>query len=550
MRGIGLILACFIGFFVSTQALAVPAEFKKELAGINKVIQNATTQVIYKKKYEGMAEELDRATQMLKDLSAKAGIDETDSDIKRALKRIEDTREKLDKALAKQGKVPQARQPSGAAQQSDMAAFKKDLGEVNSVVRSAKGTIYNSDTLDGMAEELDKADGMLTAVVQKYGKAETDSDIDRMRKSIAESRAYLEKKLAKQSTVPGAVTSKSGFGAPKESTKTPGAVTSKSGFGAPKASTHTPGSVGEMKPTGAKPAATASAPADDWSAQNAIFDRYKQRIRDLNALVKKLARTDDVAEFRELARESKPLFEQSREVVAAIHDGIADLRKFQGVNAEAKEINFRNLVVDLEENLLKRAEHKVEMEVSGILNEADSELFSLKQANRPNLAAISMDRIKAGFELLDAIAPGDPKVAEEKARILPEAEKLYAAALEKVASTKMASENFSGDDADAVKADIAKLYAAKYGDGTVERVVITSNDWKEQAVAEVNNDNEIVAGYYKYLYADVAVKKAKGCVVYPMGFRKAWTGTGEDYGPLEIRSVGVSYPILAENIGK
>ena len=478
MFRLGIVLAFTAALLVSTQALAVPAAFKKELNDINKVIRNATTQVIYKKKYDGMTEELDRATHMLADLATKAGVTQTDSDIKRALKRIADTRKKLNKALAKQGRTP-------------------------------------------------------GAVTSKSG--------------------FGAPKATTKTT--GAVTSKSGFGAPKATTKTTGAVTSKSGFGAPKAATKTPGALspkgGSMKPTGAKPAQTATAtPGEDWSAQNAVFDQYKTRIVDLNALVKKIARTDDEAEFLELAKSGRILFDQSRQVIAAIHEGIPDTRDFTEANAEAKKINLRYLVSDLENNLIKRAEHRIKMAASGLVNEADSELFSLKEANRPNHAAVSMGRITEKFAILDAIAPDDPKVVAEKARILPEAEKLYQAALAKVGNARMPKENFDGSDAAAVKAAIAKLYAVKYPDGSVERVVITSDDWKAQAVAEVNNDNVIVAGYYKYLYADVAVKKAKGAVVYPMGFRKAWTGEGENYGPLEIRSVGVSYPILADKIGK
>ncbi|MBL6929004.1 MAG: nucleoporin [Rhodospirillales bacterium] len=472
-----VLLAFVAALFVSTQAVAVPAEFKKELNEINKVIRNATTQVVYKKKYDGMSEELDRATQSLKDLAAKAGVSESDSDIKRALKRIADTRKKLNKALAKQGKTPGA-------------------------VKSKSG----------------------------FG---------------------APKKTTK---TPGAVASKSGFGAPKASTKTPGAVKSKSGFGAPKAATKTPGAVtpkgGSMKPKGAAPAQTAAAPAEDWSSQNAVFDKYKTRIVDLNGLVKKMARTEDEAEFLELAKSGIPMFEQSRKVIAAIHEGIPEIRDFQEVNAEAQKINLRYLVSDLESNLIDRAEHRIKMAASGLLNEADSELYSMKGQKRPDFAANSMGRIKEKFAILDAIAPGDAKVAEEKARIMPEAEKRYQAAMANVAKTKMPKEKFDGDDADAIRADIAKLYSAKYADGKVKRVVITSESWKEQAVAEVNNNSEIVAGYYKYLYAQVAVKKAKGCLVYAMGFRKGWTGEGEDYGPLEIRSVGSNYPILEENIGK
>ena len=64
MFRLGMVLAVVAALFISTQAMAVPAEFKKELNEINKVIRTAKSNVYYKKKYDGMAEELDRAEQL------------------------------------------------------------------------------------------------------------------------------------------------------------------------------------------------------------------------------------------------------------------------------------------------------------------------------------------------------------------------------------------------------------------------------------------------------------------------------------------------------
>ncbi len=114
----------------------------------------------------------------------------------------------------------------------------------------------------------------------------------------------------------------------------------------------------------------------------------------------------------------------------------------------------------------------------------------------------------------------------------------------------MPKDKYSEGDIDALKAKMAQLYAAKYAGDKVERVVITSEDWIAQARAEVNNDGNIQAGFYKYIYTHIAVKKKSGHSVYLIGFRKTWTGTGEEFGPLQLHSIGDNYPILVENIKK
>jgi hypothetical protein len=503
----------------ATPAFAVPAEFKKELNEINKVVRAATSNVIYKKKYDGMAEELDKAEAMLKDLAKRAEVTESDGDIKRALKRIADTRKKLLKALAKKGVVPGSKKPASSTTQSATANFKADLAKVNAIVRSAKGKIYRSSkNYDGLAEELDRAEQMLAEAGKKHNKPATDSGIKRMQRSIDESRKKLAEQMKKAGYTPGAVTPSGGTQA---TTTAPATQT-----------------------------AETAPPAEDWTAQNAVFDEVKQRLQDLYALMKKLAKGEENDEFFELAKSSGPMIEQSRAVIARIKEGIPDVRKFMEVNEEARKINLRHLANDLGDNLIKRAEHKVEMAVSGLLNQADSDLFSIKQANKPNLAAMDLNRIRKKFEIIDAVKPGDANVAAEKKRIMGEAEKSYQAVLGKVDKTRMPGDTYDGGDLDALKATITKLYAAKYPGDEVRKVVITSDEWIEQAVAEIDNDNQIVAGYYKYIYAQVGVKKTKGCAVYPMGFRKGWTGEGENYGKLQIRSIGVSYPILEKYLGK
>jgi hypothetical protein len=114
----------------------------------------------------------------------------------------------------------------------------------------------------------------------------------------------------------------------------------------------------------------------------------------------------------------------------------------------------------------------------------------------------------------------------------------------------MPKDIYGGGDGAALRKKMAALYAARYAGDKVLRVVVISEGWVERARAKVNNDGKIEAGVYRYCHAQIAVKQKSGCTVFPVCFRKTWSGKGKVFGPAELYSVGMSYPILEKNVNK
>ena len=532
----GLIFGGLAAGLLSANLAAVPPEYKKDLKEPRSIITKCKTNVYYRKKYEGMAEKLNQAKEMLMQVAEKAGVDEKDPDIARLLKSIGKTREKLNKELEKQGKVPGAVEnnpmkikkttktpgavknnpmeikkttktpgkitPSASEKKETNAANtetgKMDVKEIRTAVNKAYSDIYYRKKYEGKREELAGYEARL----KELDPDGTNSDAQRVHKKIERARKQLAKhdaKIAKQEEY--------------------------------------------KKKKAAEKKATQAKLGDSLK----VYKATRDRVFDMHALLDKIKKTENKDEFYELAAQSNKIFTQARALHTEVMKGIPDLREFERNYDEAMKNGYRRKVEGIESLLDNGAVHRVQMTRKELINKCHSDLASMKHYTKVTLAAADLGKIKKRFALLDQIAKGDPEVAKEKNQILPAAEKAYKKLLDKVANTKMSAEKYGGGDAAAIKNVMKKRYEAKYPD-KVLKVVITSEDWKKQAVAEVNNDDKIVANYYAYIYADMAVKKKNGCVVYPMGFRKAWTGKEDEFGSLEIRSIGVSYPILEKNV--
>ena len=134
--------------------------------------------------------------------------------------------------------------------------------------------------------------------------------------------------------------------------------------------------------------------------------------------------------------------------------------------------------------------------------------------------------------------------------ILLGAEEHYAGLAESLADNRMPAEKYAGDDAAQLRAEMAVLYEAAYAGERVDRVILLSEQWREEASAEIR-DNRIVAGVYRYIQAALAVttEDSETATVYTAGFRRTWTGIGDEFGPVELYSIGSSYPILPEHVG-
>lgn len=521
-----LVVAVVFMVGLSSVVCAIPPKFKKDLKEPRSIIMKCKTNVFYRKKYEGVSEKLDQAEKMLKEVAKKAGVDETDSDIARMLKSIKDCRKKLAKELAKQGKTPGAvkdnpmkiketkKTPGKVTPKSTdtkegekkdaTETGKMDVKAVRKGVNKAYTDMYYRKDYQGKKGELDGYEARL----KELGLDESDSSAKRIFSKIKKSRELLAKHEAKMA---------------------------------------------KQKAYKDKKASEEKAKQEKLGDSLTVFNETKEDVMGMHALLTTMARTENTDEFYELAKKADVIFAQASALHGKVTAGIKDLRDFERNHKPAMKCGYRRKVEELErlldDGLKRTAAQRVKSAKKTLLNECHSELESMKYYNKITLAAKGLDKIKKRFELLDSIAKGDAEVTREKKRILPAAQAAYEKLLKKVSKTKMPEEKYTGSDADKIRAAMATLYKAKYPD-KVLKVVITSEDWKKQAVAEVNNDDKIVAGYYAYIYADIAVKKKSGCVVYPIGFRKTWTGKGDTFGSLEMRSIGVSYPILEKNAVK
>ncbi len=271
--------------------------------------------------------------------------------------------------------------------------------------------------------------------------------------------------------------------------------------------------------------------------------------KTIHRLLETMVKTKDNQELYGLAPRAPAIFKQARAVAESFKKNIPDLRRFASSHPEAKEMNLWRVISQVEDDYIGEAEKRIALAKSELINLAVREMETLKTPDlSPQVAAQSYELLRKSFDNLDAMAPGDKEAAEKKKDVLPQAEAAFKAAQGRVAKARMPQDAYKGSDAKAVKAAMTKAYQDKYAGEQVLAVVITSPDWIKQAVAEVNNDNRIVAGYHRYLYAQLAVKKSNGVLVYSLGFRGDWTGKGEDFGPLYLRSVGSSYAILQENL--
>ncbi len=280
-----------------------------------------------------------------------------------------------------------------------------------------------------------------------------------------------------------------------------------------------------------------------------VFTRWQSSLPSLYTLNRSIARYSEIDEVAEIMPQAQEIFGQTATMLQEMEAVLPDNQSrndFMEVNQAAKDMNLRSILGDIESQM-EKAKGRVDAYVSGLLNEADSEVFSMEYYNRLDLAAKGLQLITNRVELAKKVKPDDEEIAAEAERILQDAQAAWEKANERFANARMDEDAYSGSDGQAIKEKLAELYSARY-DGTVAKVVITSEDWQERIVAEITNDDTISANAYLYLSAQIAVEEDGQYTVFPMTFRRSWTGEGNEFGPIEIRSVGVSFPMPAENL--
>ena len=395
----------------------------------------------------------------------------------------------------------------------------KLLKEPRELLMSIKTRIMRSQP-EGLADDIDKAERLLKAAAAQAGAAPNDSNVVILAQNAADCRKELSKLTAR--LAPKAVATVT---APPPAAAAPAPA-----------------------PSAPAPAAQAAAAPQAVQTFEAVRQPLEDTLQALTGFVKSEYHSETRAQFCQSLETAPALIQSARALLARIRQDIPDTRGFSNAHPAAGQAMFHMKVAKLE-GAIDDAGRRLELAVSELLNECFYAVSSLETAASAAAAQPEMTTLKSLFAVLDQVAPGDAQVVAKKSEFLPKAERLYQAALSNIAEARLPAEKYAGADLAQIKDDMAKLYRQKYPE-EVRRVVVTSPAWEAREEIELLQDGRPVARRYKYLYAGAAVKQGDKSVVFALGFRRTWTGTGEEYGPLELHSIGASYTILEENIAK
>jgi hypothetical protein len=411
------------------------------------------------------------------------------------------------------------------------ASYKAELGDIGKKIGACKAAI-NSNSLDGKKEEIDGFEKALKALAAKAGVAETDSDIARQMSALADCRKELEKRLAKKTASAAAEAERAAQTAKAEETLR----AEQAARDAKKAEYD------------AKIAGEQAAVDDLYKKTEALYLVYKDEVIAIDTFLRKVNDAKDEKEFFAMLSDGMKAIERAKEILPLFGDrkGLQELDKR---NAEAKSVRFFSAIGFLP-GIIEDIERKRLSGRSSLLYSVGHSLSALKSANDPRLANQFYEEIKETFAILDKLFPGDEEVAAEKKTIRAEAKEALAKVSQRIADARMAKDAYGGADGNELRETMKKIHSGRYPEETVLRVVITDEAWVQEARAEVNQDGKIVAGVYKFIGAEIATKDKGGCMVRVCRFRRTWTGTGDDFGPVELHSIGGGYRIFEENVLK
>ena len=403
--------------------------------------------------------------------------------------------------------------------------FQPLLKEARGLITKCKSNVIYNNQAEGAAEQIAKAEALISELMSKAGITQADPDIARLNESIKEIKEKLDQ-LKAAKTPPSKIESPALNPPPAEGG--PSYWDKKN-----------------LKENEAKDKA-----AVEIQEPLKIFNAYKDEMASLYEVMNRIRSTKDFDELLSLAGSSRGLFERANEVAAEMRAGIPSMEKIEEYSDEAKALHPATMLNKITGSLAESAKERLAAIIPDLLAYIQSDLDLLKTVSSPGAAYTVTGRIKERFSAAAGLDPDNGKLKEAQALIMQEVDKTLAALKKKIADVRMPADNYSGNDKEALKKALALAYEEKYRDGRVERVVITSGGWQEQLRAGIDNDGRISAGWYKYLYAAVAVNNTGACTVYETGFRRSWTGRGDAYGPLELHSIGGGFPILEENLAK
>ncbi|GAB6089199.1 hypothetical protein [Spirochaeta dissipatitropha] len=395
---------------------------------------------------------------------------------------------------------PLPKEPQTAALISSQE-FRAELNAINTDLRSIYTSIYSRGDYDGMDEALTEQHNRLLSLGQRAGENASAADLQRAKDRVDEYRSYLHRELER-------------LGVFQE-----------------------------------QPAERTIDPASPFAEAESVFRKYQDSIPALDQVVRQIAQYRNADEVREIMPRWSAIKQESDQLIAELWPLLPDgnsRNAFARENQKAREMNLWAFMGGFESQL-DRAEGRVAMYVSGLLNQAYVEADTILRYDRIDLAAASYERALQQSDTARMVLPDDQDIRNRAEEIKLKAERNFETARGRLGNARMARDMYEGSDRESIIRRIKELYEQQYS-GEVIKAVIISEAWDEQLVAETDNDGRITANYYLYLYAQAAVRRNGKYFVFPLGFRRSWTGRGTDYGPIELRSIGVSFPILPENL--
>lgn len=307
--------------------------------------------------------------------------------------------------------------------------------------------------------------------------------------------------------------------------------------------------IGRLRDKATKALAELAKKAEALAPQIAVFEATRADLQGCHDLLESLARTEDRGEFLALAASAEQLFARGQELVATVAASIprAEVLNFERDHQPASEFRLASILGAIP-NLIEKGQQRVATIVPDTIQYVESDVSALGSMDNPAAVMVVAERVKGLFAAAEKARPGDKELLAAKKRLLPKVDAAVAKANKQLAKARLPADQYQGADGAALRATMATLYTARYPGETVKKVVLTSRDWSGQARAIVNNDGKIEAGYYKYLDAAIGVLAKGGAKVYTIGFRKTWQRGTDTYGPLELHSIGASYPILPKHL--
>lgn len=411
------------------------------------------------------------------------------------------------------------------------AAFKKELTDIGKKISTCKMAVM-SNKLEGKSDELDGYEKELKDLATKAGVTETDSDIARQLSAVAECRKELAKRLAKKDASAAAEAARNA--------KTAEAAEAERVEQAKRDS--------KQAEYDAKIAGERASVDELFKKTEALFLSHKEEVLTIDSFLRKINMTENEKEFLSMLADGMKAVARAKEILPLFGDRTG-LQELDLRNADAKECRFFSKIGFLP-GIIDDIERKRLNGRDSLIFSAGHSLSALKSAGEPRTAGKFYDEIKEVFGMLDSLYPGDEKVAAEKTRIRAEAKEALEKASQRIADARMPKDAYSGSDGAQLKETMKNAHLAMYPEEAALRIVITSPSWVEEARAEIDPNGKIIGKVYRLIGAEVATKGKDGCTVFVYRFRRIWTGKGEEFGPVELHSIGGSYRIQEENVNK